>query len=192
MNWQCTTVLWIGVQKASGRHVHSLPFQGSFLRSVEWDETSSTWIQLASELALPWCHRRFEVLTSWRQKCLITKHTENPNQGRKVQKECLAIVGRDANMEREDLGLIVSERAHRYYRIWDPELISWVPTWLGLSISQHLPNYTIWMCPSYSSWLQEMESTTKNKVGRKPQKTQGVSRELVDSSTCVKATPLRS
>lgn len=27
------------------------------------------------------------------------------------------------------------------------------------------------MCPSYSSWLQEMESTTKNKVGRKPQKT---------------------
>lgn len=46
-----------------------------------------------------------------------------------------------------------------------------MPTWLGLSISQHLPNYTIWMCPSYSSWLQEMESTTKNKVGRKPQKT---------------------
>ena len=77
-------------------------------------------------------------------------------------------------------------------RIWDPELISWVPTWLGLSISQHLPNDTIWMCPSYSSWLQEMESTAKNKVGRKPQKPQGVSWELVDSSTCVKATPLRS
>lgn len=111
MNWQCTTVLWIGVQKAWGRHVHSLPFQRSFLRSVEWDETSSTWIQLAEELALPWCHRRFDVLTSWRQKCLIAKHTENANQGRKVQKECLAIVGRDANMEREGLGLIVSERA---------------------------------------------------------------------------------